>query len=385
MSDEGVAHVIVEGCDETSIQYVYGGGNAASVPATHVEVNSCYEIGSMFGGGNGLDNLSDGSPNPGANVGYQADGTTAYGTGKTFAELLGGTIHYAFGGSNTKGNIREGATLRIDEAGECPLEVEEVYGAGNKAAQDGAAQIQLGCVSYLKEIYGGAREADLGGNIVLSITSGRFDRIFGGNNVDGDITGTITVNVEETGCHPIIIGQLYGGGNMAAYTAPTGKAGPTLNVRSFTSIGDIYGGGYGASAVVTGDTFVNIEECLGDNASSELEATAANTGKNINIVVGEDGSGNSITETVFQPAHTAGAIGSINNVYGGGNAANVVGKTTVNIGTKMGENIIFVTPESASEADRTKEVKGVDIRGNVFGGGNKADVTGKTNVVVGKE
>ena len=31
------------------------------------------------------------------------------------------------------------------------------------------------------------------------------------------------------------------------------------------------------------------------------------------------------------------------------------------------------------------DVKGVDIRGNVFGGGNEAEVTGNTNVTIGKE
>lgn len=384
-SADGYSEVIVDGCDLSSIEYVYGGGNAASTPATKVTLNGAYEIGYVFGGGNGKDALPNGDQNPGANVGYLSDGTTEYGSGKTLVEIFGGTIHYAFGGSNTKGNIREGAIVKLDESGSCPLAIDEVYGAGNMAPQDGAAQIQLGCVSYLKEIYGGARAADLGGNIVLTITSGRFDRVFGGNNLDGDITGTITVNVEETGCHPIIIGQLYGGGNQAAYAAPAGKAGPTLNVRSFTSIGDIYGGGYGASAVVTGDVYVNIEECIGTNANSEISETAAYTNKNISIVVGEDGTGNPITETVFQPGHTAGAIGGINNVYGGGNEAAVNGNTHVNIGTKIGSDIIFVSPETATEAERTKTVMGVDIRGNVFGGGNNADVSGSTNVVVGKD
>jgi len=31
------------------------------------------------------------------------------------------------------------------------------------------------------------------------------------------------------------------------------------------------------------------------------------------------------------------------------------------------------------------DVEGVNIIGNVYGGGNKADVTGNTNVVVGKQ
>ena len=191
----------------------------------------------------------------------------------------------------------------LDEANECPLDIDEAYGAGNKVTQDGTAQLQFGCVSHLKEIYGGAREADLNGNVELTVTSGHFDRVFGGNKFSGDIKGTITVNVEETGCNPIIIGELYGGGNEAPYQTPAGGVGPTLNVRSFTSIGNIYGGGYGAAAVVTGDTHVNIEACIGSGS------------------VGR-----------------AGAIGTITgNVYGGGNEAKVEGNTHVNIGTKLGQ------------------------------------------------
>ncbi|MBR7031841.1 MAG: hypothetical protein IKI06_11525, partial [Prevotella sp.] len=46
--------VIIETCD-VSIQSVYGGGNAAAVPETDVLVNGAYEIGEVFGGGNGKD------------------------------------------------------------------------------------------------------------------------------------------------------------------------------------------------------------------------------------------------------------------------------------------------------------------------------------------
>lgn len=52
------------------------------------------------------------------------------------------------------------------------------------------------------------------------------------------------------------------------------------------------------------------------------------------------------------PSHASGKIGAINNVYGGGNEARVIG---------------------------------ADIRGNVFGGGNEAEVTGNTNVNIGKK
>ena len=89
-----------------------------------------------------------------------------------------------------------------------------------------------------------------------------------------------------------------------------------------------------------------------------------------------------VTSTVTIPAHEKGKIGAIGTIFGGGNAAKVIGNTTVNIG--VAKQTVFVTPEAATEANRTKTVLGADIRGNVFGGGNAADVTGNTNVVVGK-
>ena len=65
--------VIIEGCGDTSIGQVYGGGNAASTPSTNVTINGSYEIGEVFGGGNGagtvtIDNQQ--KANPGANVGF---------------------------------------------------------------------------------------------------------------------------------------------------------------------------------------------------------------------------------------------------------------------------------------------------------------------------
>lgn len=408
-------HVIIEGCDLTSIETVYGGGNAAAAPATHVLVKSCYEIDKVFGGGNGEDEKiivnGEQKPNPGANVGYLNDGTTFYGTGKALAIIQGGTVHAAFGGSNTRGNIRESANATLDEVDPdgCPLCIDEVYGGGNEAYQDGRANIDLGCISYLRELYGGSKNANIDNDVVLNIVSGRFDRVFGGNNLGGTISGTITVNIEETGCHPIIIGQLYGGGNQAGYMAPSGQHGPTVNVKSFTSIGEIYGGGYGANADVTGDTYININEYVGDKANAEMKTESGHTdeslhtGETKNIRVTE-----SKTEEVEIPLHKSGQIGAIGNVYGGGNAADVDGSTHVNIGNLEYVDITTVgttdvrgyymsgstgyteitgsTPVKAvANTTYYKKVVGVDIRGNVYGGGNAAKVTGDTNVVIGKE
>ena len=257
----------------------------------------------------------------------------------------------------------------------------------------------MACIPGLKAAYGGAQDADIQDDVVLTITNGTFDRIFGGNNVSGQIHGTITVNVEETGCHPIIIGQLYGGGNQAPYPGPDGK-GPTLNVKSFTSIGEIYGGGYGETAVVTGDTHVNINVCKGKYASNTFAEKTATISfkeyKRNKDGVGEDSYqhdnvGNRIVEdktiTVFLPGHEAGKIGAINNVYGGGNAAQVDGNTYVNVGTL--KTVDYVSDDDdttdVDESATPQSVLGADIRGNVYGGGNAAEVTGDTKVVIGKE
>ena len=289
-----------------------------------------------------------------------------------------------------------------------PCCIDEVYGGGNEAYMEGGTKVDLACITKLKTIYGGTKNANVNSDINMTIQSGTYDRVFGGNNVGGTISGTITVNIEETGCHPIIIGQLFGGGNQAAYTAPfepgsteERQPGPTINVRSFTSIGEIYGGGYGQTAVVTGDTYVNVNECVGDHDGEDTHTDANDAIKQISFTeyvrtadggFELDGNGDKVTRNVtvdvFMPLHTPSTndvkrIGAIHRIFGGGNAANVDGNTHVKIGTLS--QTTFVTPKTASETDRTKAVVGADIRDNVYGGGNQADVTGDTEVIIGQE
>lgn len=432
-------HVIVDGCDLTSIETVYGGGNAASTPATNVTVNGTYEINELFGGGNGKDPIPYGSTtreNPGANVGYRnystydentgkwldnGDADTkeerlvsdyVYGSGAANVTIYGGTIHQVFGGSNTKGNVRISAVTLLEDQDVCEFCVDEAYGGGKSAPMDAEAKLLMSCIPGLKAAYGGAEAANIEGDVTLNITNGNFDRVFGGNNKSGRIGGTITVNIEETGCKPVIIGQLYGGGNQAPYTAPFVKDdggndtevrqhGPTLNIRSFTSIGEVYGGGYGEGAVVTGDTYVNINEVEGDKSSQDefMKETVAdvtdpatqttgtdkvskNTGVTKTFKDGDGDDANTISVDI--PLHKQGDIGSIGVVFGGGNAAQVVGNTHVNIGTLS--SVDYVTKTSGESVVRTGITPvGADIRGNVYGGGNNAEVTGDTHVVIGEK
>jgi hypothetical protein len=434
--------VNVYGCGDTSIRQVYGGGNAASTPATQVDVYGTYEIEEVFGGGNGKDDISlDGTnyvKNPGANVGFkdywdyvnekdmeeydtkaerQTDEFIAnyvYGSGEAHVNIHGGRIHRVYGGSNTKGNVKTVAVTMLEDATGCDFNVDEAYGGGKSAQMDGASRLEMACIPGLKNAYGGAEAADIQGDVTLNITNGHFDRVFGGNNVSGTIHGEITVNIEETGCHLITIGQLFGGGNQASYTGPwrddddhsKGRRGPVVNARSFSSIGEVYGGGYGKTATVTGDTEVNIDVCdgknFGDAQADEVAEANKHTGDQT-IKFSEyrrtdsgdfvyDNAGHRVVDqkeiAVTLPVFTTGKIGGISNVYGGGYGAKVDGSTYVNIGTRQGQEVTFETPTSVADAALRKHtVKGANIVGNVFGGGygSTAVVTGDTHVVVGKK
>ena len=335
--------VLVEGCDETSVGSVYGGGNAASTPATDVLISGCYEIDYVFGGGNGA-----GEGNPGANVGYAADldgnpktPGASYGSGIARTTISGGRIHHVFGGSNTRGNIRETAVSMLDEVSEdCPIDIGEIFGAGNEAYMDGDARLYMGCVSFINELYGGSKNADIAKDIELHVTNGTFNKIFGGNKKGGAINGSITIYIEEWGCQPIRIGELYAGGNEAPYTTPAGKNHPRIFVVSATEIGTIFGGGYGESAEVVGNPYINVNMVKGIlNKIDDQE--------------GVDVQNNNVEQEV----------GTIGTIFGGGNRAVVRGNTKIEIGT---------------------EGKSAKITGNVYGGGNHAEVTGTTDVIIGK-
>ena len=427
----GSTEVFINGCDDVSIHSVYGGGNAASTPATLVTIQGAYEIEYVFGGGNGA-----GTGNPGANVGYHAYNAAdpaiggpsdaaktarqqfAYGSGEAKTQIYGGRLHKVFGGSNTLGNVRVATVAMLDETSSCPLELDGIYGGGKSAYMEGNAEIELGCIHGLDEIYGGAEQADVGSDIVLTLTSGHYNKVYGGNNLGGKIMGSITVNIEQTGCLPIEIGELYLGGNNAPYSVYGYNANgtiiesadhniydhPVMNLKSFKSIGTVFGGGEGAGAELAGNPIINVNVATG-------------------WVDGQyKGTGDNDPNSQYHAApHTLTPDGEIGTIFGGGNAAQVTGNTTINIGDQStvemqslksikekieaSQDHKYTTGGMVFElSDDNKSIKytvqgqntpamtqpiiqtvnGANITGNVYGGGNQADVTGGTTINVGQ-
>ena len=132
-----------------------------------------------------------------------------------------------------------------------------------------------------------------------------------------------------------------------------------MNIISCTRIGKVFGGGWGSGAIVYGNPTVNIDQIYG-KAYSDADKT--------------------------QYDAVATSLGEIGDVFGGGNEANVVGNTNVNIGTKDKVKLhLSVNEDGTYTYSEDQTVVGANITGNVYGGGNEAEVTGNTNVNIGKK
>ncbi len=311
----GTPVVKVHNCGN-SIEYVYGGGNAADVDGTDVTIYGGNTIGYVFGGGNGSVSA--------ANVG----------NGGVDLKIRGGVIRHVFGGNNTSGTI--GGTITVNvakqtEAGHdpCPMKIGEVFSGGNMANSQ-AGSITIGCTGdYVEatgsdrygyelegigDVYGGANKANVSGSITLTINGGIINRVFGGNNYSGTISGTINVIINKTQSCGWYVGYVYGGGNQAAYTAPS-VGYPNVSVRNGKVTYDVYGGGFGdlidnSQGKITGSTYVEI----------------INHG-----IVGRNvfGGGNAAAVTGNTDVRLLGSARVYGNVYGGGNQGAIGGNTKV--------------------------------------------------------
>ena len=338
---KGTPVVTVHNCNN-SIEYVYGGGNAAHITNgnTDVTIWGGNAIGNVFGGGNG-------------------QVTAANISGSTNVNIYGGTIRNVFPGSNTNGTIGGDLNLTIQKQtgtdgcpgdGSCPFLLGNVYSGGNMAPSK-VGNVSIGCLGpgdKITNLFGGAKQANVTGNVNLLITGNHIDNVFGGNDISGQPTGTITVTVDwDPDCEGAYLGNVYGGGRDAAYTAPVGQANyPQVFVRNATVEGCVFGGGLGDGAGVTGNPRVKI----GVGAEEDDDHSGTLSGHQVTIK---------------------------GSVYGGGSAAPVTGNTLVDVdGSRIGGAC-------------TMQFKGADVNGvlvdkYVFGGGlgSTAKVTGNTQVKV---
>lgn len=325
-------------CDNT-IGRLFGGGNAA---AAHKVASYIYggRYHQVFGGGNGTNEIP-------ADIGQ----------GGASLNVFAGNILQLFGGNNQNGEINGPMVVNVTNNGSCdeniveffggsnqavmgsvnpvnlvttidcsvdPVEINTVYGGSNLAAITGNVTMNIKGGEYTN-VFGGSKGeaetvANIDGNVTLNLLGGTVRQAFGGSNINGNITGKITVNVLDTvaSCG-LQLDTVYGSGNLTAYT-PTDPAiaSPEVNILKGIVNKVVFGGGKGSTAIVNANTRVTI----GDNTHPAY----------ITKVYGEVfGGGNAApvngnTTVICQANH---ATDTIYYLFGGGNEAGVNNNATV--------------------------------------------------------
>ena len=85
-------------------------------------------------------------------------------------------MHYVYGGSNNKGNIRTTALSVYEDASQCEVKIDETYGGGKNAEMDGEIDMKLDCVKNMDYIYGGARDANINNDVTVILPTVRSRR-----------------------------------------------------------------------------------------------------------------------------------------------------------------------------------------------------------------
>ncbi len=458
-----------------AIDQVFGGGNLAnylpengnvnSTKKTTVHIYDCLNtIRRVFAGGNAAAATGVASTIEGGRFDYVFGGGNGevdpanIGLGGTYMTVEAGIIHKLFGGSNQQGAIAGPSVTHINgenRGQSCAEDIGEFFGGGNAADITGNVVTTIECgTGLIGDIYGGSNLANITGNVTLTIQGGDFDNVFGGSkgrladnsdlgnpiaakaanitgnvtlnleggeidnafggcNINGNITGTITVKVDSNrdDC-PLTVYYVYGGGKDASYT-PTDAtiSSPTVNLVNGSVQNDVFGGGLGSTAGVTANPHVNVGgSTTGNNKFRVLGnvygggSAAPVTGSTTIVVNSSDGHPTTIgrsTDALVPPAVPTGhgdifggglgatAIVSGNtsvgvfgnrtivyhNVYGGGSAGVVQGSTDVQIGTtaEFGIATPVITIDGSGNATITCSTPGVSIHYNV--GNSPADPT----------
>ena len=451
LTDDKKTTVHVWTCANT-IEYLYGGGNAADVgnsttSSADAVIIDGGRIGWVFGGGNGYSETNNHTNpnlpnyNPGANI--FGDASVTY---------HAGDLIYLFGGSNQFGNISGSKTVDILSDGQCVYDnrIAELYGGNNEAPATGDVTLTMDCPdagSYpctINYLFGGSRKANITGNVVLTVNGGLYDYVFGGNNIDGTINGDVTlnlfggtineaafggnnlggaingkvtVNMLDQGPCPLIVHNIYGGGNLAAYTPTTAGAYPEVNLihgtvsqKEITSggtttytDGNVYGGGLGNTATVTSNPVVAVgynASTMADLVNSLLLPSTSFVESTVSVEGNVYGGGDeaAVSGTTFVTMQEAASTSDFtasstvgNDVYGGGNLADVSGSTTVNVtGGTVTQDVYgggaFANVGTDENDNTTVTLAGGTVR-DIYGGGlgdddHEAEVNGAVQVTV---
>lgn len=305
--------------EKGNITNLYGGNNAGGTTENMTMTILNGEIENTFGGGNNAASKTAEIHVENGKLGNVFGGGNQAGIDTTTIDIHGGTIKNVYGGSNKSGDVLT-TTITSDYKEPVDLStiaVENIYGGNNEGGitENPKIEIKNGRIG---NIFGGGNQAKVVKTDIL-IQDGTIDTVYGGGNQAGVSSNTQVIINKGT-----INKNLYGGGNYGTVSGNT-----KVSIKDLTILGSAYAGGNGTTAIVEGNTYIQVE-------------------------------GNTVVGT---PGCKAPAYGS---VFGGGNAA----------ATGL---------ESLNNSTATVNITSATIYGNVYGGANTSIIYGKTYTLIGKE
>ena len=397
------ATVHVYNCENT-IRYLFGGADAASIGSNELNTDTYVivdggRLHQVYGGGNGDD-------------AHQAN---TFGTANT--NINGGLIDVVFGGGKKNGSaLFTNLQVSANPLTGCEMLVDSIFGGSNEAPLEGDITTTIACgQGEYENIYGGANNADITGNVTLNILGntignvfggskgsenkeaniygnvtlnlhgGTITNAFGGSDMNGNITGVITVNVLDTvqAC-PLSVDTVYGGSNNTFILATDNTlSSPVVNIKHGTVNANVFGGSKGIAARTASNPVVNI----GDNVAGHVALVKGNVygGGTLAEVIGNTTVNiNNGTVGVITYAKTTGSA-EYDTIIHGDASINILGENSGNVfGGGKGRNTHLATDQNIAEVsgDTRVNIKGGKVLYSVYGGGELSSVSDSAIVTV---
>ena len=395
--------------------------NSYTVNKSFVEVADEAQVaGNVYGGGN------NGYNNDDATVYLVGEGLSVAGNvygganmarskKKTFVTLESGTVVGSiYGGSNQSGTVSDLATVDIKGGS-----VDNVFGGGLGAntTMNNGTKVTVSGGTISGNVYGGGQDGILKGDAIVEFSGGQVDNIYGAgkgtaqyDEQDHPIAGTganVAGNTKVTVSGGTVNGSVFGGGeNGTVYRAASETINWSFsvgfessdNVSDFAfngwvideSSNNAYAGSYSAKSSLSSSSTDHIMYSplvkLGGTFSF-YAATYSNSYKGYYevVVLLEDGSSHAITsgyvstydyssKSVSTSAYDGqmGYIG-IRHYYYGYNSKEYL----------WVDNVAYSTTSTVVNYDQISSVvniKGGEVKGDVFGGGSMGTTAGPTTV-----
>ena len=361
---------------------VFGGGNNGAVLGnTVVTTNSATIDSNVYGGGNQADvsgttdvtitnnSLIKGNVFGGGNVGEVDDETTVEINGSTVKQSVYGGGNQADTGDATNVTIKNSATVE-----------QNVYGGGNAGEVDGITTVEINNATVKQNVYGGGNSAAANDDTYVTINNSATieGNVYGGGNA-GEVEGITNVEVNNA----TVEQNVYGGGNLASANDDT-----NVTIKNSATVeGSVFGGGNAAAAEASTNVIIDgatVEGNVfgGGNNGMVLEDTSVKI-KNGTILTSVYAGGNGSTAIVLGDTllNIEGTTSISNHVFGGGNAAATGCAQDIE---DIGGNVIAICT-NPNNSNSEVNIVGATIGGNVYGGANTSVLYGVTTVNIGDQ